>query len=193
LCFALNLLAVLFLYSGMIIGPRGLTQKRMEKESGCKIVIRGRGSQKEGRAHMKQPGDDDDLHVLVSGSDEARVIATTREVEKLLVPIDESKNEHKARQLRELAVINGTLRDEIICRLCGQPGHRMLECPNVSHIQPTTAATTVATRWIIAPAIPAPFSLFSMCVDCACFPAQPKLAAREHSLRDLQQRTAPYG
>jgi hypothetical protein len=105
----------------MIIGPRGNTQKRMEKESGCKIVIRGRGSTKEGRAnHRPQPGDDDDLHVLIAGDNEAAVIATTKEVEKLLVPIDETKNEHKARQLRELAVINGTLRDEVICRLCGQ-------------------------------------------------------------------------
>lgn len=42
-----------------------------------------------------QPGDDDALHVLIAGDDEERVIATTKEVEKLLVPIDETKNEHK--------------------------------------------------------------------------------------------------
>jgi len=109
----------------------GNTQKRMEKESGCKIVIRGRGSQKEGRQQKGRPmpGDDEPLHVLISGDDEDRVIATAKEVEKLLVPIDETKNEHKARQLRELAVINGTLRDEIICRLCGRPGHRQIHCP----------------------------------------------------------------
>ena len=59
-----------------------------------------------------------DLSIALSGG--AYVDATTKEVEKLLIPIDETKNEHKARQLRELAVINGTLRDEIICRLCGQ-------------------------------------------------------------------------
>jgi hypothetical protein len=105
----------------------------MEKESGCKIVIRGKGSQKEGRAnHRPQPGDDEDLHVLIQGENEAAVTATTKEVEKLLVPIDETKNEHKARQLRELAVINGTLRDEIICRMCGQPGHRQIQCPQRS-------------------------------------------------------------
>lgn len=85
-----------------------------------------------GSAHRPQPGDDEDLHVLVSGDNEEMVIATTKEVAKLLEPIDESKNEHKARQLRELAVINGTLRDELICRLCGQPGHRQIQCPQRS-------------------------------------------------------------
>jgi len=42
----------------------------------------------------------------------------------------EGANEHKARQLRELAMINGTLREEIICRVCGEAGHKIFECPN---------------------------------------------------------------
>jgi len=29
-------------YIGLLIGPRGLYQKRLEEESGCKILIRGR-------------------------------------------------------------------------------------------------------------------------------------------------------
>ena len=37
-------------YIGLLIGPRGLYQKRLEEESGCKILIRGKGSQKEGSA-----------------------------------------------------------------------------------------------------------------------------------------------
>lgn len=45
-------------YIGMLIGPKGLYQKRLEEESGCKILIRGKGSQKEGSA--PQPDDDDD-------------------------------------------------------------------------------------------------------------------------------------
>ena len=31
-------------YIGLLIGPRGLYQKRLEEESGCKILIRGKGS-----------------------------------------------------------------------------------------------------------------------------------------------------
>ncbi|KAI3745480.1 hypothetical protein L1987_58594 [Smallanthus sonchifolius] len=41
-------------FSGLIIGPRGNTQKRMEKEIGAKIVIRGKGSVKEGRFGQKK-------------------------------------------------------------------------------------------------------------------------------------------
>lgn len=37
-------------FFGLIIGPRGNTQKRMQKETNCKIAIRGRGSVKEGAA-----------------------------------------------------------------------------------------------------------------------------------------------
>lgn len=33
-------------FIGLIIGPRGITQKNMEKETGAKIAIRGRGSVK---------------------------------------------------------------------------------------------------------------------------------------------------
>ena len=42
----------------MIIGPKGLYQKRLEEETGCKILIRGKGSQKPGA--IPQPDDDDD-------------------------------------------------------------------------------------------------------------------------------------
>jgi hypothetical protein len=36
-------------FIGLIIGPRGNTQKKLEKETGCKIAVRGRGSGKEAR------------------------------------------------------------------------------------------------------------------------------------------------
>jgi hypothetical protein len=38
-------------------------------------------------------------------------------VERLLTPMDDSHNEHKQRQLRELAAINGTLRDHELVEL----------------------------------------------------------------------------
>jgi polyribonucleotide nucleotidyltransferase len=50
-------------YIGMLIGPKGLYQKRLEEESGCKILIRGKGSQKQGSA--PQPDDEDEQHVLL--------------------------------------------------------------------------------------------------------------------------------
>ena len=50
-------------------------------------------------------------------------------IQELLVPTDEARNEHKRLQLRELAALNGTLKDDQHCYLCGQSGHRQFECP----------------------------------------------------------------
>jgi hypothetical protein len=43
-------------------------------------------------------------------------------VERLLQPLDEEMNEHKRLQLRELAALNGTLKDEEYCFVCGETG-----------------------------------------------------------------------
>ena len=37
-------------FVGLLIGPRGNTLKTMEKDTGAKIIIRGKGSVKEGGA-----------------------------------------------------------------------------------------------------------------------------------------------
>ena len=43
-----------------------------------------------------------------------QVEKATEMIEMLLRPIDETHNEHKRKQLRELALINGTLKDETV-------------------------------------------------------------------------------
>ncbi|KAG0584346.1 hypothetical protein KC19_3G204700 [Ceratodon purpureus] len=121
-------------FIGLVIGPRGNTQKRMEKETGAKIVIRGKGSVKEGRSAQKRdlkpdPSENEDLHVLVEADTEDALEKAAGMVEKLLVPVEEGRNEHKRAQLRELAALNGTIRDDEYCRLCGEPGHRQYACP----------------------------------------------------------------
>ncbi|EPS70750.1 hypothetical protein M569_04006, partial [Genlisea aurea] len=122
-------------FIGLIIGPRGNTQKRMERETGAKIVIRGKGSVKEGRLQQKRDlkhdlAENEDLHVLVEADTQEALDAAAGMVEKLLQPVDEVLNEHKRQQLRELAALNGTIRDEEFCRLCGEPGHRQFACPS---------------------------------------------------------------
>ncbi|PUZ46819.1 hypothetical protein GQ55_7G112700 [Panicum hallii var. hallii] len=122
-------------FIGLIIGPRGNTQKRMEKETGAKIVIRGKGSVKEGKLLQKRdlkpdPSENEDLHVLVEAETQDALDAAAGMVEKLLTPVDEVLNEHKRQQLRELAALNGTIRDDEFCRTCGEPGHRQYACPN---------------------------------------------------------------
>ncbi|KAF8412964.1 hypothetical protein HHK36_000936 [Tetracentron sinense] len=121
-------------FIGLIIGPRGNTQKRMEKETGAKIVIRGKGSVKEGRLQQKRDlkpdySENEDLHVLVEADTQEALEAAAGMVEKLLQPVDEGLNEHKRQQLRELAALNGTIREDEFCRLCGEPGHRQYACP----------------------------------------------------------------
>lgn len=60
--------------AGLIIGPRGNTQKRMQMETNTKIAIRGRGSVKEGAARDPKYdyGEDEELHVLITGDSQAR-------------------------------------------------------------------------------------------------------------------------
>ncbi|ESQ43444.1 hypothetical protein EUTSA_v10013307mg [Eutrema salsugineum] len=122
-------------FIGLIIGPRGNTQKRMERETGAKIVIRGKGSVKEGRLQQKKdlkydPSENEDLHVLVEAETQEALEAAAGMVEKLLQPVDEVLNENKRQQLRELATLNGLIRDEEFCRLCGEQGHRQYMCPS---------------------------------------------------------------
>ena len=60
-----------FNYTGLIIGPKGSNQKRLEEETGCKILVRGKGSQKEGQP--PQPDDNEPQHVLIVGDSEMQV------------------------------------------------------------------------------------------------------------------------
>ena len=105
-------------FFGLIVGPRGNTQKQMQREFGVKIVIRGRGSEK--KTHMNaetafvssRAGEEEPMHVLVTGDDDASVDAAAAAVARLLEPLRDEENEHKRAQLRELAVLNGTLRED---------------------------------------------------------------------------------
>eukprot|EP00727_Mastigamoeba_balamuthi_P007325 m51a1_g3212 putative splicing factor 1 (457) ;mRNA; r:32386-34271 len=130
-------------FIGLIIGPRGNTQKRLEKESGAKISIRGRGSLKEGKAKKGSgaPDDDEPLHVQIVAETDEQLQKAYSLVKPLLTPMDESKNEWKKQQLRELAEINGTLRERtffqplpdydagVTCAICGDGGHPDTDCP----------------------------------------------------------------
>ncbi|KAH6909038.1 splicing factor SF1 [Coprinopsis sp. MPI-PUGE-AT-0042] len=113
-------------FFGLLVGPRGNSLKKMERESGAKISIRGKGSVKEGKARPDQFADDaeEDLHCLVIADSDEKVIETAAST-------PEGQNDHKRNQLRELAALNGTLRDDEnqICQNCGGVGHRKYDCP----------------------------------------------------------------
>ena len=143
----------------------------METESMAKIAIRGKGSVKEGKgrsdaAHTSNQ--EEDLHCLIMADTEEKVnkakklihnvietVSLKRVILKCLLAnmdqaasIPEGQNELKRNQLRELAALNGTLRDDEnqACQNCklspfpytrghtdsfagGQIGHRKYDCP----------------------------------------------------------------
>ena len=146
----------------------------METESQAKIAIRGKGSVKEGKgrsdaAHTSNQ--EEDLHCLIMADTEEKVnkakklihnVIETVSLSSQLLPlralkliylyvkaasIPEGQNELKRNQLRELAALNGTLRDDEnqACQNCkynatrlhrsvliwvgGQIGHRKYDCP----------------------------------------------------------------
>ncbi|CAI5758677.1 unnamed protein product [Candida verbasci] len=146
-------------FVGFLIGPRGRTLKRLQDESGARLQIRGKGSVKEGKSvsaiedknSTGAESAEDDLHVLIT-SDSQQKIATAVKlcneiIEKLIFsPI--GQNELKREQLKELAVLNGTLRETkpfdpeayqkrqqnrfdittVICKMCGKIGHYARDC-----------------------------------------------------------------
>lgn len=143
----------------------------METESLAKIAIRGKGSVKEGKgrsdaAHTSNQ--EEDLHCLIMADTEEKVNKAKKLIHNVIetaglpytqccgwcakrcqaASIPEGQNELKRNQLRELAALNGTLRDDEnqACQNCqsffglnggtsaktytgGQIGHRKYDCP----------------------------------------------------------------
>ncbi|PSR95244.1 KH domain-containing protein [Actinidia chinensis var. chinensis] len=110
-------------FVGRLLGPRGNSLKRVEVSTECRVLIRGRGSIKDptkeemmrgkpGYEHLNEP-----LHILVEAElpveiVDARLMQAREILEDLLKPMDESQDFYKKQQLRELAMLNGTLREE---------------------------------------------------------------------------------
>jgi len=78
-------------FMGLIIGPRGNTQKRLEKETGARIAIRGKGSTKAGKVRKDgKPQDDENepMHVYISADTQESLDKAVTIVEQLLVPVE---------------------------------------------------------------------------------------------------------
>lgn len=62
-------------FFGLLVGPRGNSLKKMERESGAKISIRGKGSVKEGKGRPGGQAEDenDELHCLITAETEEKV------------------------------------------------------------------------------------------------------------------------
>ncbi|XP_026882249.2 splicing factor 1 isoform X2 [Electrophorus electricus] len=141
-------------FVGLLIGPRGNTLKNIEKECCAKIMIRGKGSVKEGKVGRKDgqmlPGEDEPLHALVTANTMENVKKAVEQIRNILkqgIETPEDQNDLRKMQLRELARLNGTLREDdnrilrpwqnseprsitntTVCTKCGGAGHIASDC-----------------------------------------------------------------
>lgn len=132
-------------FIGQILGPRGRSLTEMNNQSGANIAIRGKGSVKEGRAgqlrgrrndnsaHTITDDQQEPLHCLIRADTQEKVNHAKKlinEVIEAAASAPEDQNQRKRDQLRRLAVMNGTFRDDErqTCNNCGQTGHRHYFC-----------------------------------------------------------------
>ncbi|CAN8301745.1 unnamed protein product [Cochlearia groenlandica] len=109
-------------FVGRLLGPRGNSLKRVEANTDCRVLIRGRGSIKDSVKEEMMRGKpgyehlNEQLHILVEAElpieiVDARLMQAREILEDLLTPMEETHDFYKKQQLRELALLNGTLRD----------------------------------------------------------------------------------
>ncbi|XP_022781967.1 protein quaking-like isoform X1 [Stylophora pistillata] len=115
-----------FNFVGRVIGPRGMTLREVESSTGCKLLVRGKGSMKDKKLEEEKRGQpnyehlEEDLHVLISVEDteeraKLRLAKAVERAKDLLQPVDEGEDELKKKQLKDLALMNGTLREQAGC------------------------------------------------------------------------------
>jgi splicing factor 1 len=132
-------------FVGLLIGPRGNTLKALEQETGAKIIIRGKGSLKEGKLNRRDgplPGENEPLHAYICSNDReivAKAAVRIRQIiDEALTPSGADSALRKE-QLRQLALLNGTLRNEDAlggtrCSNCGSDQHKTYECSEAENI-----------------------------------------------------------
>ncbi|KAL6450709.1 BBP Branchpoint-bridging protein [Candida maltosa Xu316] len=163
-------------FVGFLIGPRGNTLKKLQQESGATLQIRGKGSVKEGKSTEDAGGNtdatpnaQDDLHVLITSDSQhkiSRAVMLVNEIIDKLIHSPVGQNNIKKDQLRELAEMNGTLRERkpynpeeherqqknqrgfsrIICQICGNVGHYSRDCKQNLAKRPLEEQTDNGTK-----------------------------------------------
>ncbi|KAL7713541.1 Branchpoint-bridging protein [Entamoeba marina] len=129
-------------FIGLIIGPRGVNQKELEKDTGARISIRGKDPKKMGKL-SNLPGDDDkdEPHVLITADTQESLDMAYNKITFLINANPEQIAKIKQAQLKDLAIRNGTLREDRVyeieptydsgvrCAICGECSHVTSDCP----------------------------------------------------------------
>ena len=139
-------------FVGLILGPRGNHLKEMEQKTNTRIMIKGKGSIKDGMTGLRKDGTkwddlDEPMHVTIVGQTGKGVKEAGDYLRKLIKMQVEDPNSEKmvafrAASLHELAVLNGTLKDfQFKCLNCGLEGHKTWECPESQSVTFSTICT----------------------------------------------------
>ena len=133
-------------FIGLLIGPRGNTLRQMESESGgAKIVIRGKGSVAAGKVGPPLPGQDEPLHAYITATDPNVVEKAVKKIKSIIQQAVEGGDniELKNKQLRELALLNGTLREDYntSCTNCGATDHKSWQCQDKANVTNNVTCT----------------------------------------------------
>jgi rRNA processing protein Krr1/Pno1 len=91
-------------YVGLIIGPRGLEQKKLEEQTGCRILIRGKGVN-----FADASLSEEEQHVLIVGDDEQSVNKAETIVNSLINADEETREAIRKNQLQNIEEPNSEL------------------------------------------------------------------------------------
>lgn len=110
-------------YIGLLIGPKGMYQKKLEEQTGCKILIRGkylerannRGTQR--NQQQAQNESEEEQHVLVTHTITQQIIGETEHdvenaedvVAKIINADEGTRAKIRAQQLQEAQEMNSTI------------------------------------------------------------------------------------
>ena len=144
-------------FAGLLLGPRGKHLQDLELRTNTRIMIKGKGSLKDGMTGLKKDGTrwddlDEPMHVQITGQSGKGVKEASDYLRKLIKMQVEEPNSEKmvafrAASLHELAVLNGTLKENLQkCLNCGLEGHKTWECPDAPSYTFSTICTACGGR-----------------------------------------------
>ena len=189
-----------FNFVGRILGPRGMTAKQLEQDTGCKIMVRGKGSMRDKKKEDQNRGKpnwehlNEDLHVLITVEDsrgraEKRLARAVDEVRKLLQPSPDGEDDLKKRQLMELAIINGTYRDHSAIRRMANVAALSIALPSSPFLHIPSASPMLYSPSLTSPSTP---SWSSTAASIALTPQQTAQqilnATQQHHQQQQQQQ-----